>query len=278
MHKYKILGIIIFTSFLPIILALLFFNDEAYNFLWSLLFIPGFLIIITYPKRAIAIITILGYICVEIFTQYYFLDIGDSSAVRLKVLIMNPLVNAIILFSVAYYRIKVKIMTDQLHDLVIHDPLTGIYNRRYFDLFLESSVSEYEKSGKSFQLIYFDIDHFKMINDQYGHPCGDHILKGLTRIINNQIRGLDIFFRIGGEEFAIFLPETSIKTAESVANRLRRVIDETSFDYNCTPIKVTISIGIAQYNGEEIQKLINRVDSALYRAKTNGRNQVVVFE
>ncbi|MBS4195669.1 GGDEF domain-containing protein [Lederbergia citri] len=278
MHKYTILGVIIFTTLLPIILALLFFNDEAYTFLWSLLFIPGFLIIITYPKRAIAIVTIIGYIGIEIITQYYFLDIGDSSAVRLKILIMNPMVNTIILFCVAYYRIKVKMMTDKLHELVVHDPLTGIYNRRYFDLFLEGTASQYLKSGKPLQLIFFDIDHFKKINDHYGHPCGDYVLKELTKTINNEIRGSDTFFRIGGEEFAIFLPETTINTAEKVADRLRKLIAETPFEYNHEPIQVTISMGVSEYNGGEVLKLIDRADSALYKAKENGRNQVVVAE
>ncbi|MCR2821403.1 GGDEF domain-containing protein [Lederbergia panacisoli] len=266
------------TTVLPIILTLFFFNDEAYTFLWSLLFIPGFLIIITYPKRIIVFMTIIGYIGLEIVIQYYFLDLGDTRALQVKVLIMNPIVNAIILFAMAYYRIKVKKMTDKLHDLVVHDSLTGIYNRRYFDLFLESTVSDYVKSGKSFQLLFFDIDHFKMINDQYGHPCGDHVLIELTKAINNQIRGSDTFFRIGGEEFAIFLPETTSKTAEIVANRLLRLIAETPFEYKNIRIQVTISVGLAEYSGGEIAKLIDRADSALYKAKTNGRNQVVAVE
>lgn len=276
MRKHVNLGLIIVTSILPILLALFVLNDEANTFIWALYLVPSFLIIISSPKWITSIITIIGYMSIELITQYFFLDIVDSGVVGLKVLVINPIVNAIIFFTLTYYRMKFKKITDDLEDLVVHDPLTGIYNRRYFDISIEKNISANKRAGTLFQFILLDIDHFKMINDTYGHPGGDYILKELTRLISNEIRGVDIFARIGGEEFTILLPETTIERGEIIAQRIRKLIEEARFVYNDTLIPVTVSIGLAAYKGGTISELMDKADIALYKAKNDGRNQVVV--
>lgn len=277
MRKVINLGIIIVTTILPVILALYVIKDEANTFVWSLYIIPKFFILMYSSKWITAIITNLVYTILEITSQHYFLA-SEESQDMLLVLVFIPIVNLIIFFILAYFRIKLKRINDKLIDIVVHDHLTGIYNRRYFDISMEKSISAYIKSKISFQIILFDIDHFKVINDTYGHPCGDYILKELTNLINDEIRSQDIFTRNGGEEFAIILPETNIENGEEIAHRIRKIIEEFPFQYKNTIIQVTISIGLATYQGESMDELMDRADSALYKAKTNGRNQIIMAE
>ncbi|RTE66216.1 GGDEF domain-containing protein [Amphritea opalescens] len=121
-----------------------------------------------------------------------------------------------------------------------------------------------------------DIDHFKEINDNYGHQSGDYVLKKLSEKITNRIRKSDIFARIGGEEFTILLNNTPMDSAKVIAEKLRKLIEGTVFVLNNTPIKITISIGIAELNEENrsIEDLYKKADKQLYAAKHGGRNRV----
>lgn len=275
MRKFINPGIIIATTILPVILALYVIKDESSTFVWSLYIIPNYFILLNSSKWVTAIITNLMFTVLEVISQYYFLA-SEESTDMLMVRVLVPIINSTIFFILAYFRIKFKRINDNLLDLVVHDQLTGIYNRRYFDTSMQKCISSYIKSRIPFQIILFDIDHFKGINDTYGHLCGDYILKELTRSINNEIRELDIFTRIGGEEFVIILPETNIIDGEKIAQRIRKMIEEFPFQYHNTSIQVTISIGMATYKGESMDEFMDRVDSALYKAKTNGRNKVVL--
>jgi diguanylate cyclase (GGDEF)-like protein len=133
------------------------------------------------------------------------------------------------------------------------------------------------RTNRPFSLLMFDIDHFKKINDHYGHPVGDQILRALSEQCRANSRSVDVVCRYGGEEFVIFLPETNSEVAQIVAERLRHTVMETSFPTDAGPLKITISIGAAQANERDVLKtLIERADSALYAAKRTGRNRVVV--
>lgn len=277
MRKFIYPMIIITTTILPIFIALYVIKSDANTFVWSLYIIPNYFILLYSSKWLTAIVSNLVYTFIEVFSQYYFL-VSENETNLFLVVVLIPIINSTIFFILAYIRIKFKRMNEQLIDLVNHDPLTGIYNRRYFDTFIEQSISTFFRDKTPFQIIMFDIDHFKRINDTYGHPCGDYILKVLASLINNEIRELDIFTRIGGEEFAIILPETNIKDGEKIARKIRKMIEEFPFHYHNISIQVTISIGLATYNGESLEELMDRVDSALYKAKTNGRNQVIMAE
>lgn len=277
MRKFIYPMIIITTTILPIFIALYVIKSDANTFVWSLYIIPNYFILLYSSKWLTAIVSNLVYTFIEVFSQYYFL-VSENETNLFLVVVLIPIINSTIFFILAYIRIKFKRMNEQLIDLVNHDPLTGIYNRRYFDTFIEQSISTFFRDKTPFQIIMFDIDHFKRINDTYGHPCGDYILKVLASLINNEIRELDIFTRIGGEEFAIILPETNIKDGEKIARKIREMIEEFPFHYHNISIQVTISIGLATYNGESLEELMDRVDSALYKAKTNGRNQVIMAE
>ncbi len=155
-----------------------------------------------------------------------------------------------------------------LHTKANTDELTNIYNKRYFDTYLESFI----RYGNKGSIIFFDIDHFKEINDTYGHQIGDVILKSISKSIRNHIRQNDTFARWGGEEFVIILNNLDLEMAVKKAQEFRKCIQEYQFDQN---ISITISLGVTQVDPNDTKStLIKRVDSLLYKAKHNGRNRV----
>lgn len=156
-----------------------------------------------------------------------------------------------------------------MQNLAFIDDLTQIYNRYAF-----FKKAEKQKNRK-FSLIMFDLDHFKKINDTYGHIIGDFVLFEVCRVIEKRLRDYDVFARIGGEEFIILLPNTALEFATVIANRIK--IDVEKHDFKEVP-RVTISLGVVESNSEStLDDLLQNVDKALYKAKDNGRNQVVVY-
>jgi diguanylate cyclase (GGDEF)-like protein/PAS domain S-box-containing protein len=168
----------------------------------------------------------------------------------------------------------------KLMDLNVRDSLTGIYNRRFMENKLREEFMRSRRYSGDFSIIMLDIDHFKTVNDTYGHQCGDFILKSLSSRISSLIRNVDYFARYGGEEFCCMLPETPLKSAIIVAERFRTAIMELDNVYDGTSIKITISLGVAGMDNsiKTPEELVQRADEALYRAKRNGRNLVEVME
>lgn len=154
-----------------------------------------------------------------------------------------------------------------------YDYLTKIYNRNKFDELLSREFNRSKRYNYTFSILMFDIDFFKKINDQYGHNVGDEVLKKLASVIQDHIRVNDSLARWGGEEFVCILPFINLKEALKVAEKLRRLIEETVF------IKgeiITVSIGVSEMNKElhQVNDLIENTDKAMYRAKEGGRNRV----
>jgi two-component system cell cycle response regulator len=162
--------------------------------------------------------------------------------------------------------------------LAIVDDLTGLYNRRYFDRHLELMLSKAQTQGRKMAVMMLDIDHFKAVNDTYGHEAGDKILQEFSLRIQNNIRGVDLPCRYGGEEFVVLMPDTSPSDAANIAERVRRAVESNGFDAGTgSAIAITVSAGVAlNVSGtDEPAKLLKRADVALYQAKHNGRNRVV---
>lgn len=160
------------------------------------------------------------------------------------------------------------------------DPLTNIYNRRYFMLQSEAEL-DLCQTGEIFSILIFDIDHFKKVNDQHGHMIGDQVLKGIVLVCATVLRKGDLFARLGGEEFVILFPGTTDLEAREVAERLRETIEKTPLDTENGPIRITISIGISACSATELtslQEIIRRADVALYSAKDAGRNKVISWQ
>ncbi len=168
-------------------------------------------------------------------------------------------------------------MENKLKHLALSDPLTGADNRRSF---LEKGAYELLRSRRynhSFSFLMMDIDHFKAVNDTYGHQVGDEVLKELVSQSTKIIRATDIFGRLGGEEFAVILPETDDETAREMGERLRKELSKLSVKSDQGEIQVSVSIGLAMLEDDTdtLVAIIGRADSALYKAKETGRNCLV---
>jgi diguanylate cyclase len=160
------------------------------------------------------------------------------------------------------------------------DPLTGLLNRKGFKNAMRRALNEAAESHDSICLLMLDIDHFKGVNDTYGHAFGDAVLKAVASTLQKSVKGQDTVSRFGGEEFAIILPNTPRKGAQQVAENIRQTIERGKIQRsgnNEAVGNITISIGVAEFRQQEsIEDLINRADTALYAAKNSGRNRVTV--
>jgi two-component system cell cycle response regulator len=176
------------------------------------------------------------------------------------------------------YQDRLRNMVTKAVEFAITDPLTGLYNRRYLDAHLRSALSRAAATEKPVCVLIFDIDHFKAINDAYGHDAGDDVLTGFSDRLRLGVRGIDLVSRYGGEEFLLVMPDTDAQFAASVAERLRSDVEKLPFTSSSgASIPVTVSIGIAEWQGlsDTPDILIKRADKALFAAKRAGRNRVV---
>ncbi len=188
-------------------------------------------------------------------------------------------------------RVQVQLKIKQLQDklkkaderhrkLSITDYLTKIYNRRHFMQILSREFDRARRYDQPLSLIILDIDHFKLVNDEFGHQQGDRILVELARLLKNNIRSHDIIARYGGEEFVVLLPGIDVGDAETVADKLRGLVEQRRFS-GVGGRKITVSMGVCSYPGRRvitIDDLIARADKGLYGAKRKGRNRVVVYQ
>jgi len=193
----------------------------------------------------------------------------------------NVLMNDLMLDAINRNALLNKQLETQLVEikrLSVTDQLTGLFNRRKFIESFEIEISRLKRYNHPFALIMFDIDHFKNVNDNYGHDVGDFVLKELATVVSERLRKSDTFSRWGGEEFMILASEMDIDRAKVLAESIRSVIEENDF----SPVpKVTCSFGVITCNDAakcEIDNLTQQVDKALYKAKNTGRNKVVVHE
>lgn len=169
----------------------------------------------------------------------------------------------------------------KLQELSNTDPLTLLHNRRYMMLTLDNELQRSQRKGSPLSIIMMDIDHFKRVNDQYGHQQGDEVLVQVAGLAREGLRVYDVAARYGGEEFVLILPETRHEEACSVAERLRQRVQAHTFTGPLEKLNVTISLGIATYPWVDINtidSLIHTADTALYRAKETGRNRVVSYQ
>lgn len=165
----------------------------------------------------------------------------------------------------------------QLNEQAIRDPLTGLFNRRYLETIVPHELTRCAREGSSLALIMIDIDHFKSVNDRYGHQGGDEVLKALAGLLTETVRASDVACRFGGEEFLLVLPSISARNALERADQWRATFEQLEVHSNGQVIRATLSMGIAMHpeNGSDLHALVHAADKALYQAKAAGRNRVL---
>ena len=164
----------------------------------------------------------------------------------------------------------------KIHKSSTHDGLTGVLNRKAFDERLVEEINRASRTHQSLAVIMFDLDKFKRINDTYGHPYGDYVIKSTAQILNDSVRNIDIVARYGGEEFIVILVDTDIPKSRHVAKRMVSNIAKFNFDYEDVNVRMTISAGMAEFpaDSDKIEPLIGKADEALYESKRQGGNMV----
>ena len=161
--------------------------------------------------------------------------------------------------------------------MALVDPLTGLSNRRYLETHLASLLLNVTNRGGALSLMILDIDHFKSVNDTWGHGAGDEVLKAFASRVKRMVRQVDLPCRYGGEEFVVIMPDTPMSVAASIAERVRAAVQGELFSIEdgARSIPITVSIGIAESMGvNDPDALFRRADKALYRSKNSGRNRV----
>jgi diguanylate cyclase (GGDEF)-like protein len=208
----------------------------------------------------------LGILCGVIVTPLVFYQFESETAIIICLSMAHTwLVSAWLMYAV-------NLQSSRLKDMALTDALTGAFNRRYFESQAEQALEIWQRYQRPSSLLVLDIDHFKQINDSFGHTAGDEALKGLVALISQRIRGVDTLCRYGGEEFVVLLAEARAVQAASVAEEIRRKVEEADLVPGST---MTISIGVADLTqASSVHTWFQAADVALYRAKQAGRNRV----
>lgn len=216
-----------------------------------------------------------------------------SSTVNSIVTLIVPgifLGGAVFVYMICSLSLKTALDLERIYVLEqesITDPLTGLFNRRYLDRRIVEEFQRAMRFEQPFSVFLLDIDHFKNVNDTYGHQIGDMVLKKLGHLIMGSVREIDVVIRYGGEEILVILPNTRIENAFELAERLRKQIEETimvaaNSRKGQPAIHLTVSIGVSEYQfsdgWDNAQKVLQRTDKALYQAKDQGRNRVIASE
>ena len=199
----------------------------------------------------------------------YSLSTLKNAIQNMLFLIVSSFVLLLVLISLVIY-----VLISLKNESMKIDYLTKLNTKRFFDIKLKETIEASKTSQKPFSLLMIDIDGFKLINDTYGHQFGDQILQLVSKVIRNATSPLDTCFRVGGDEFSIILPNTSLQTALDVATSIQRTLGDDYLE-EFPKTRITISVGVAQWSPKlSAFQLIEQADQALYRAKTNGKNQV----
>jgi len=207
----------------------------------------------------------------------------DQPYVQVVPLLAAAIVLVLSLFCATRFMRLLEEAHDRISTLSAHDDLTGLPNRRWFFDRLDEEVDRAFRYGNPLAMIMIDIDHFKKVNDSFGHPLGDMALAEVSRLLSANVRTSDMVARYGGEEFVVLLPETTVDQAVLVAEKLRMVVEVNDISLEGPQVKVTISCGVADLQsvkngkGSARDAFVLAVDNTMHRAKENGRNQVLAF-
>jgi diguanylate cyclase (GGDEF)-like protein len=228
--------------------------------------------IVVYPvKRDWATLVVAVAALLVVVAGALLTDRGQS----LRALFANRGMTVIVILGVAFLLHRVIASERALLRIATTDPLTGAYNRRHYMALLSREHQRAERYGSTFSILMLDIDHFKKINDTYGHPIGDEAIKAMASAASKHLRPSDTLGRFGGEEFVIMLPQTDAAGAVVAAERIRESVAQVAVPAGTRVVRFTVSIGVATFVPKvTVAELLESADQALYAAKTGGRNQV----
>ena len=164
-------------------------------------------------------------------------------------------------------------MQDKLRLASLKDPVTGLYNYAYMSERLDQEISLHSRHGEKFSVIMIDVDHFKRVNDEFGHPAGDEVLVTLAHMMQDMLRQEDTACRYGGEEFMVILPQTDEAAAALVAEKLRQSVEAVRWQIQ--GLRITLSFGVSEYVSGVAKDLVKHADNLLYQAKQSGRNKIL---
>ena len=274
-NLYNFVAITILSvAFVIFTLFLILQPDDEYRAVWFLVISVFSYMIIS--KKAGFVTTVLSLGVIFLAEKFYGIGI---STVGFDTLILSLLISSGL--TAAYtsktyaYELELLEKNDKLEVLATTDSLTGLFNKRAFDDLGSKYVEAALRNQKPLTLLLLDIDHFKKINDNYGHHVGDEMLQAFSQLINKCLRKSDIHGRLGGEEFGLLLFETDVTKATQLASRLLKCVESMEYVYEGKVLKLTVSIGIASLGLDEkenLKSLEKRADIALYQAKDSGRN------
>ncbi|MBM7049217.1 GGDEF domain-containing protein [Rhizobium lusitanum] len=275
-----ITGMILFFCYVtPYLLARIYIQNFGYG---AILLIASFRLV---PQRRTRPVDRVLFWVMFVFAVQFFprtaLTAGPNAVFSARNFGQSPFWQALqvsiaLLGAALAFAILAAALSDLLDDLRRErdsDPLTGVLNRRGFQE--RSNELGLSASSASVSLVLCDLDHFKVINDTYGHPAGDDVLRSFGAILVSELRSSDLVCRVGGEEFAILMPDTKEESAAAVAERIRKRIERQTFDRIPVSHRVTSSFGVAERrSGESLHDLMERADQLLYKAKSGGRNRL----
>ncbi|HWH47306.1 MAG TPA: diguanylate cyclase [Burkholderiales bacterium] len=184
-----------------------------------------------------------------------------------------------VLYTLWLYLVEVRKTERTLRRQALRDPLTGLFNRRFFDAGLEQEIMRSRRSANPLSLLILDIDHFKNFNDEYGHEAGDAVLRAIGQLLQTQVRGGDVACRFGGEEFVILMPDAALQSAEVRGRQILEAIRGLEIPHQGHLLPpVTASLGVAEFpsHGSSAERLLEAADNALYKAKRSGRDRMVI--
>lgn len=267
--SYQILCILEYIS------ALLYVPQDELRILWFFTNIPGVYILL--GQHPGAIITSLSIVGLAFGNAYLSAPYSPNGLATLIVAMayQGAFFHIYGNRSISYF-VRMRKSHEKLHHLATHDPLTGSLNARAYYASCEHMIHFARRHASPFSILFIDLDHFKHVNDNYGHAAGDIVLKAVAGTLAQSIRGSDALGRVGGEEFSIFLPNTSLAGAQLVAETIREKIENLCPVIASGPLKITASIGIAECSkgDQSMEEIQQQADEAMYEAKKKGRNRV----
>ncbi len=258
--------------------ALIYVPVDELRVLWFYTNIPCvFILLGQRPGWVVTVLTMVGFIVGNNYLESPYSQSAMATGV-LAMVYLGVSFHAYVDRSMSYFK-RMRDYNNQLQDLASHDPLTRVFNAGAYYRACDQQIHASHRSNQPFAVLFIDLDHFKSINDTYGHAVGDDVLRTVAQTLRATVRRSDIVGRIGGEEFSVFLPNTQLHGAQQLAETLRVAIESIHIEVDGVRLKITASIGVAakRFDQETMQAIQQHADQAMYEAKRSGRNRVSTF-